>query len=525
MTGKRLTCEWCGTEFARSSSRGPEPRYCSHAHRQRAHEARQAFRVAKGSLALRDADISSEPPNPGLSDPPPDETSLVGVAMPKLPGAAFVDAFKAFGAIQADQDWMTKKLGAALAMPKLPGAAFVDAFKAFGAIQADQDLLGKKLGAALAMPKLPGAAFVDAFKAFGAIQADQDLLGKKLGAALAMPKLPGAAFVDAFKAFGAIQAEQDLLGKKLGAALAMPNLPGAAFVDAFKALGAIQTKWEFTAAVQAHKSAAILEAILPSSAWLEAASQANALSGIAIRLRSIAGISNGIAARATDFAERPPVSTVGRRSTRHGVTAWNSLVDNTTIEPSPRELERLALQGSSALSIVEAVAAISAHQDLELLSPGDYVVVERADFGACIAALGQPIVARWEGAWERVVRPGPDAASQAAHSLVELIDQSLRKAAPDQAVLEWHRAGSRSASELHNGRPTRGVRLRYLVRGREADVEGAEIFIDCLLALTRLLQKKKHADGDNERLAVARLIPGIESILYFVLGYPSETDT
>lgn len=40
-----LRCEWCETEFERPSKRGPVPKYCSAAHRQAAHRARQAPRV------------------------------------------------------------------------------------------------------------------------------------------------------------------------------------------------------------------------------------------------------------------------------------------------------------------------------------------------------------------------------------------------------------------------------------------------------------------------------------------------
>ena len=39
-------CEWCGAPFQRPHLRGPAPRFCSHAHRQRAHEARRASEVA-----------------------------------------------------------------------------------------------------------------------------------------------------------------------------------------------------------------------------------------------------------------------------------------------------------------------------------------------------------------------------------------------------------------------------------------------------------------------------------------------
>jgi hypothetical protein len=188
------------------------------------------------------------------------------------------------------------------------------------------------------------------------------------------------------------------------------------------------------------------------------------------------------------------------------------------MQPSPKQLQRLVLGGSGALSIVESAGVMSVQDDYKNVQD-DLIVVNRAQFRACIAQYGFSVVARWEGAWERTQRPGPDAASQAAHSLVELIDWSLREAAPDDEVLSWHRAESRPAAELHVGKPTRKLRLQFLVRDRKSDAEGAEILITSLLAMVQLLQKKKHAQGDNERVAIRRLIPGIESMLYFVLAY------
>lgn len=48
MTGSEAggVCRWCGTPVARSGSRGPAPRYCSPAHRQRAYEARRPEQLA-----------------------------------------------------------------------------------------------------------------------------------------------------------------------------------------------------------------------------------------------------------------------------------------------------------------------------------------------------------------------------------------------------------------------------------------------------------------------------------------------
>ena len=45
---KKLICGWCGQEFVREGSRGPDPKYCSDGHKQRAYEARRASIPAAG---------------------------------------------------------------------------------------------------------------------------------------------------------------------------------------------------------------------------------------------------------------------------------------------------------------------------------------------------------------------------------------------------------------------------------------------------------------------------------------------
>lgn len=63
VTSKDLVCEWCHETFVPSSKRGPVPKYCSPAHRQRAFEARKrhaqgaAEQSATSPLAAAFADL------------------------------------------------------------------------------------------------------------------------------------------------------------------------------------------------------------------------------------------------------------------------------------------------------------------------------------------------------------------------------------------------------------------------------------------------------------------------------------
>jgi hypothetical protein len=208
-----------------------------------------------------------------------------------------------------------------------------------------------------------------------------------------------------------------------------------------------------------------------------------------------------------------------RDSLGSGLKAWNAMVIDTPLSPGPSALERLALGGASTLSMVETTTLFRRRQQISAFRPDEYVVLGRDTFLACLAPLGRGIVAKWEGAWERLERIGPDAASQAAHSLVELIDRSLRSAAPDRDVLQWHDEEGLPESALYKGKPTRRLRLQYLVRNRESDRAPAEILFTSLLKLMEHLQDQKHAADDNDVEAIRRLVPGIEAILYFVFAY------
>lgn len=42
-----LLCRWCGNRFTRPNPHGPVPKYCSAAHKQRAHEARKMKQIAE----------------------------------------------------------------------------------------------------------------------------------------------------------------------------------------------------------------------------------------------------------------------------------------------------------------------------------------------------------------------------------------------------------------------------------------------------------------------------------------------
>ena len=59
MSKERLICEWCSKEFERPAPKGPSPRFCSPAHRQAAHQARQRELAAGMKEAMASTQIAA----------------------------------------------------------------------------------------------------------------------------------------------------------------------------------------------------------------------------------------------------------------------------------------------------------------------------------------------------------------------------------------------------------------------------------------------------------------------------------
>lgn len=122
------------------------------------------------------------------------------------------------------------------------------------------------------------------------------------------------------------------------------------------------------------------------------------------------------------------------------------------------------------------------------------------------------------GAWERLEKPGPAAVSQAADSIVELVDRTLRSLAPNDEVLLWHADEGRPEDELHQGRPTRRLRVFYIFRSA-GHPDRAAAAADHLIALCQLAQGEKHSGYGTAGLVSLRLtLSGVEGLLSLIFG-------
>lgn len=138
-----------------------------------------------------------------------------------------------------------------------------------------------------------------------------------------------------------------------------------------------------------------------------------------------------------------------------------------------------SLRGHVRARITATVATIGGEADESRLAepwetaPGEIreLMLARLD------AIDPRLVPKLDGAWDRVKSPGPDGLSQCATSAIELIDWFLRAAAPEDEVLKWHGSGGCAEKELHEGRPTRGLRIRFALRDRQPDGPLADAYV------------------------------------------------
>jgi len=120
------------------------------------------------------------------------------------------------------------------------------------------------------------------------------------------------------------------------------------------------------------------------------------------------------------------------------------------------------------------------------------------------------------GAWQRS-SGGPDAASQAANSLVELIDWTLRHATEGVDLVDWHTQNGRPKNELHDGKPTRNLKITYLLSGSPAEVSLAVRLSAVVTTVMRELQGLKHQQGGHELVLIRKMIPVVEAVLNLVV--------
>lgn len=200
------------------------------------------------------------------------------------------------------------------------------------------------------------------------------------------------------------------------------------------------------------------------------------------------------------------------------------VIDPEAVEVEPTatevgELDRLgaAATGTGAGLAVSGELAHASGKDIELpvglVASGDLRLAMRERLTRLHAELPEKL----DGAWQRIIDGGPDAAGQAATSLVEVIDWTLRLLGPDEAVLHWHAAeGLPEQNLVVSGRPTRALRIRYVVRDRPHDARVVDLYVKALTMIVDLLQGGKHQLGSLRTEGLEPIVVQVEAILLFM---------
>ncbi|KJF19110.1 hypothetical protein [Rhodococcus sp. AD45] len=120
-----------------------------------------------------------------------------------------------------------------------------------------------------------------------------------------------------------------------------------------------------------------------------------------------------------------------------------------------------------------------------------------------------------------------DGVSQAAHSLVELIDRVLRTAFPEDEVIEWLRATGRPSKDYlidqgqNFGKPTKRSQALCFVYGGAVTERSPfhEMVAESLIVVRTNLQKLKHADLNTpeEENEIRAMLASVEGFLTFAI--------
>lgn len=306
------------------------------------------------------------------------------------------------------------------------------------------------------------------------------------------------------------------LAAEMARSMRLATFPAAAVSGALADLGKLQVTPPVFAAIQAFESAALVKSALPRLEWLMTASLADRQT---VSITGVGGIAERIANGAVKLATMGFPSAEIARSFELGLGGWHRIAIDLPPAPIPSTLGRLSLAGSMTSATLDGLSQLTTRGRSSYSVSFESAVISEETFTRMLSSFGSDVVAQWHGVCERVTEGGSDATSQAAHSVVELIDRLCHNQARDDEVLRWHRTEGRSTNELHDGRPTRVLRLRFVMRNREGDLDAAEAIFKALNGIIAYLQKQKHGDDGAGIRTIARLLPGVQAMLYFVFGY------
>ena len=146
-----------------------------------------------------------------------------------------------------------------------------------------------------------------------------------------------------------------------------------------------------------------------------------------------------------------------------------------------------------------------------------YVAIA-AQLEGYLRPLGEHFIDKWEGAWQTLYSESKDRYSQATHSARELLMQILAYLAPDDAF-------SKEDCINHNGKPTRKMRVKYILGyDSQSTIELIDDMANMLDSMYNMLVGETHRrDGKHKHEdTIAALLAALGGVLTMILSMRSN---
>ncbi len=199
---------------------------------------------------------------------------------------------------------------------------------------------------------------------------------------------------------------------------------------------------------------------------------------------------------------------------------WRNYVLDLPAAPSVDQVDAALLSGQTSLGMVAADAVLSLEPgredetvlrvDQEIIDPWQQArqqVVE--ELYARLRVFDSSVPGLLDGAWHEVQRQGPAWPTKAANCIVEALDRTLRKAAPNEELATWFPTSglNRNLWPEDLKQPPHALRIRYLLRTTKDEAKMVAAMHDSLceklLIMNTVLRSKAQSTKHTEQGDIA----------------------
>ncbi|MFD4659630.1 hypothetical protein ACFWP2_28845 [Kitasatospora sp. NPDC058444] len=208
---------------------------------------------------------------------------------------------------------------------------------------------------------------------------------------------------------------------------------------------------------------------------------------------------------------------------------WRNYIADLPPLPTPGHIENVLVSGQTSLGIVAAEVAISADPDerddaafdveQQILAPWQQARQDVVDeLYAHLREFDPTVPGLLDGAWDDIARQGPGAVDKAASCIVEALDRTLRKAAPNDVLKAWFPTSGldRKLWPDPDKQPPHALRIRYIAGPSKEEAKVAIGMVESILVMNTHIrgrvQSIKHT-GQGDINSVRALLMSAEHVL------------